>query len=58
MNKYTYKITLVGCDDTTIVKMKLTEEEANLLQRVAQATKDTSEYGCQPIMVIHKVSRA
>lgn len=49
------RIKLVGCDDTTIFEMELTEKEYELLQRVANLSEETSTYGCMPIMEVHIV---
>ena len=48
----TYKISLMGCDDTTEFNMELTKKQAALLGLVASKSKETSEYQCMPIMEI------
>lgn len=53
--KKKYEITLVGCDDETCFKMELTEEEAELLQRVSNVSKETSTYSCMPFLHIEEV---
>lgn len=50
-----YIISLHGCDDSTIFEMELTEEEYELLKRVAKKTEEVSTYMCMPIMEIEKV---
>ena len=54
--KMKHKIELVGCDDTTCFYMELTDEELNLLKRVSELSKETSEYGCMPTMWIDEPS--
>ena len=49
-----YEISLVGCDDETVFEMELTEEELNLLTRVSELSKETSEYRCMPKMYIEE----
>lgn len=53
--KNKYHITLIGCDDDTPFDMELTEQEAELLKRVCALSKETSEYGCMPIMTCELV---
>ena len=47
-----YRISLNGCDDSTIFDMELNNVEADVLKRVAKKSKETSEYGCMPIMEV------
>lgn len=47
-----WKITLRGCDDSTSFEMELSDDEANTLRKVSEASKATSTYGCMPIMKI------
>lgn len=49
-----YEISLVGCDDETFFEMELTEGEFNLLNRVSELSKETSEYRCMPKMYIEE----
>lgn len=48
--KKPYIISLIGCDDQTDFKMELTDNELDLLKRVAAKSVETSTYGCMPIM--------
>jgi hypothetical protein len=48
----TYKISLIGCDDSTEFNMELTKKQAALLGIVASKSKETSEYRCMPVMEI------
>ena len=50
-----YKITLEGCDDSTIFEMDLTPDEHAVLERVAKKANETSTYGCMPRMYIEYV---
>lgn len=52
----TYRIRLIGCDDTTEFVMDITEDEAALIRRVAEKSDETSNYGCMPTMTIEMVS--
>lgn len=51
-----YDIALNGCDGQTNVEMDLTAEEAALLERIAAATRQASDYDCQPTMTITPMS--
>ena len=48
----TYSVSLNGCDDYTMFDMELTDTEAHFLGRVADLSKQHSEYGCQPELTI------
>ena len=50
--KNKYYIELRGCDDTTPFVMELDENEVNLLQTVAQKSREVSTYSCMPAMFI------
>ena len=52
MKYKTYKISLLGCDDTTEFDMELTDTEVELLKKVAAKSEETSEYKCMPTMDI------
>lgn len=52
MNKY--KISVDGCDGTTKFTMELTREQADLIDRVSELSKETSTYGCEPIIYIEQ----
>jgi len=51
-----YDIKLEGCDAETHVEIDLTDDEAALLERVAHATRQASEYDCQPKMTLTPMS--
>lgn len=50
-----YKISLWGCDDYTQFTMELTDQEADLIKRVADKSEATSSYGCMPTLTIEEV---
>jgi hypothetical protein len=43
-----YTVVLRGCDDTTVMKFDLREDEVALLKRIAASSEQTSTYGCMP----------
>ena len=43
-----YKISLNGCDDSTVFPMELTIDEFTLLKRVELMSLEASTYGCMP----------
>lgn len=45
-----YIVKLSGCDDTTEIPMDLTPHEADLIRRLSAASKQASEYDCQPTL--------
>jgi hypothetical protein len=47
-----YEIRLSGCDETTSFVMELTSAEAELLQRAAALSRETSTYICEPVMTV------
>jgi hypothetical protein len=46
------KIKVDGCDDGTTVWLDLTDDEYEVIKRLAAATQEESSYGCQPIVVL------
>lgn len=48
----TYNIYLIGCDDETKFSMELTEKEADLVKKIEKLSKETSTYGCMPVLEI------
>ena len=48
--KKKYRISVHGCDDSTIIEKELTEDELKTIQSVAKEVTETSEYKCMPIM--------
>jgi hypothetical protein len=47
-----YKIYLTGCDDETIITIKLSEEEFLLIKKICDKSEIESTYGCMPTMRI------
>ena len=50
--KSSYEIVLIGCEASTDFTMELTEEEYELLQRVASESVEASTYGCMPTLEV------
>lgn len=50
----TYTIAVHGCDDSTFIEKELTDEEAQIIQEVANAITEASFYGCMPTMTIEE----
>lgn len=50
--KKKYRISVHGCDDSTIIEKKLTIDEFKLIQSVCKEIMETSTYNCMPIMEI------
>ena len=50
--KKKYRISVHGCDDSTIIEKELTEDELKVIQSVASEVTETSEYRCMPTMEI------
>ena len=53
--KKKYRISVHGCDDSTIIEKELTEDELKIIQSVASEVTETSEYGCMPIMIVEEL---
>lgn len=47
-----YAIQIKGCDDDTTFVMDLTSTEAELAERIAARSRETSQFDCQPTMII------
>ena len=53
-----YKISLDGCDDSTVVYVEnLSEQDISLLQRLEVLFMDTSTYGCMPTMSVYEIDQ-
>ena len=50
-----YKIELHGCDNSTIFEMELAQEEAYLVESIAEKSYEVSTYACMPIMHLTKL---
>jgi hypothetical protein len=53
--KKKYRISVHGCDDSTIIEKELTEDELKIIKSVAKEVTETSEYGCMPIMIVEEL---
>ena len=53
--KKKYRISVHGCDDSTIIEKELTEDELKTIQLVAKEVTETSEYGCMPTMEVKEL---
>ena len=52
-----YQISLVGCDDETVFKMELTDEEYKLLKKVGDKANATATYNCMPRMYVEEIKK-
>ena len=50
-----YKVSVDGCDDSTIVEMELNELELDFLKRFSKLVNETSTYGCMPTIELEEV---
>lgn len=50
-----YKISVDGCDDSTVVEMELNELELDFLKRFSKLVNETSTYGCMPTIYLEEV---
>ena len=53
--KKKYRISVHGCDDSTIIEKELTEDELKAIRLVAKEVTETSEYKCMPIMEVEEL---
>ena len=47
-----YSITLKGCHDETSFFMKLTDEQKEVVEKIAELSKEFSECDCMPTLII------
>lgn len=47
-----HTIVLIGCDDETIMHVRLTAEEAQIVAQIAELSRATSQYRCMPTMTL------
>ena len=52
-----YEITVTGCDDETTVHMELSDQEYELIDRLADMIYDSSAYSCMPVMEIEEADQ-
>lgn len=50
----TVQVIVCGCDDETTFDMEVTILELEFLTRLAAKSKETSTYGCMPVIVIEE----
>lgn len=55
--KKKYRISVHGCDDSTIIEKELTEDELKTIQSVAAEVTESSEYVCMPTMRIEELKQ-
>lgn len=53
-NARKYEITVTGCDDETTVYMELSDQEYELIDRLADLICTRSAYSCMPVMEIEE----
>lgn len=58
MNKEKCFIKLIGCDDSTLIDLELTNDEIKLLERIATKSYKISTYSCMPVMKVIKGEEA
>lgn len=46
----TYLVQIDGCDDTNVFRFEMTPEQHAFLESVADASKEASSCGCEPII--------
>ena len=44
------EINIIGCDDKTAIKMNISDNELDFLDRLCKLSKDVSEYSCMPVI--------
>lgn len=44
------ELVLYGCDDNTLIKVKVTDQELDFLKELALLSEKASEYKCQPTL--------
>lgn len=47
-----YEIRNIGCDDTTVTIIELSDDELKVIVKFAKLNNKNSEYGCQPAIDI------
>ena len=50
-----YKISVDGCDGSTVVKMELTETELQVVSKFIDKVNETARSGCEPTMEIEAI---
>lgn len=57
MKKLWYEIEVIGCDDSTVFEMELSQKEFEIVNRVAEKCNENSTYDCMPRMEIKQIER-
>ncbi len=52
-----YEININGCDDSTVLEIELTKDEASLIEKIAKMSKAQSIYGCMPTIELLEVKK-
>lgn len=55
MSVANYKISVLGCDDSTHIEMHLDDMQFAIVNAVALKITAASEYGCMPIMKLERL---
>lgn len=55
--KKKYRISVHGCDDSTVIEKELTQQEFKIIKEVAQEVTKVSHYICMPTMVIEEIRK-
>lgn len=55
--KKKYRISVHGCDDSTIIEKELTEDELKTIESVAAEVTEASRYGCMPTMEVEELEQ-
>jgi hypothetical protein len=50
-----YMIQVIGCDDSTDIKIELSIEEFRIVDRIARLITDKSTYQCEPRMAVYEI---
>jgi len=56
MSKKNYKVSIHGCDDSTIFEIEMTKAEYVFLKKIADRSQEVSTYGCMPIIYIEGIN--
>ena len=49
-----YYIILQGCDDCTRIPVKLDKKEVLFIKELSEKSKEISNFGCMPILILEK----
>lgn len=54
--RFEVKVGILGCDDATYFNITVNQAELKFLQRLANQSKETSGYPCQPVIEVGDVA--